>query len=52
MLLTACAALGLLDKFDSRYGNSPLAEEFLVRGKPYYFGGWVQMLDQRRGNRQ
>jgi hypothetical protein len=47
MLLTACAALGLLDKFDSRYGNSPLAEEFLVRGKPYYFGGWVQMLDQR-----
>ena len=24
-----------------------LREEFLVRGKPYYFGGLVQMLDQR-----
>jgi hypothetical protein len=47
MLLTACAALGLLVKNDGRYLNSPIAEEFLVRGKPYYFGGFVQMLDQR-----
>jgi len=47
MLLTGCTALGLLEKVDGRYVNSPLAEEFLVRGKPYYFGGWVQMLDQR-----
>ncbi|WP_327007977.1 acetylserotonin O-methyltransferase [Dactylosporangium sp. NBC_01737] len=47
MLLTGCAALGLLSKHDGRYVNSPLAEEFLVRGKPSYFGGWVQMLDQR-----
>lgn len=47
MLLTGCAALGLLAKNDDRYVNSPLAEEFLVRGKPYYFGGFVQMLDQR-----
>jgi hypothetical protein len=47
MLLTGCAALGLLEKNDGRYVNSPLAEEFLVRGKPCYFGGWVQMLDQR-----
>ncbi|MEV0132558.1 methyltransferase [Dactylosporangium sp. NPDC050688] len=47
MLLTGCTALGLLVKHDSRYRNSPIAEEFLVRGKPYYFGGWVQMLDQR-----
>jgi hypothetical protein len=47
MLLTGCAALGLLVKCSGRYINSPLAEEFLVRGKPYYFGGWVQMLDQR-----
>ncbi len=31
----------------ARYVNSALAEEFLVRGKPYYFGGFVQMLDQR-----
>jgi 3-hydroxy-5-methyl-1-naphthoate 3-O-methyltransferase len=47
MLLTGCAALGLLDKDGSRYRNSPLAEEFLVRGKPYYFGGWVKMADKR-----
>ncbi|WP_425450371.1 methyltransferase [Virgifigura deserti] len=47
MLLTGCAALGLLEKEGSRYRNSPLAEEFLVRGKPYYFGGFVKMLDKR-----
>lgn len=47
MLLTGCAALGLLEKSGGRYGNSPLAEEFLVRGRPYYFGGWVEMLDRR-----
>jgi hypothetical protein len=47
MLLTGCAALGLLDKQADRYRNSPVAEEFLVPGKPYYFGGFVQMLDQR-----
>src|SRR5215208_8307125 len=27
MLLTGCAALGLLEKNDGCYGNSPLAEE-------------------------
>ncbi|NYE72423.1 methyltransferase [Microlunatus parietis] len=47
MLLTGCAALGLLAKVGGRYRNSPLAEEFLVRGRPYYFGGWVEMLDRR-----
>jgi 3-hydroxy-5-methyl-1-naphthoate 3-O-methyltransferase len=47
MLLTGCAALGLLEKDGGRYRNSPLAEEFLVRSKPYYFGGFVKMLDQR-----
>jgi hypothetical protein len=47
MLLTGCAALGLLEKRNERYFNAPLAEEFLVRGKPYYFGGFVQMLDKR-----
>jgi 3-hydroxy-5-methyl-1-naphthoate 3-O-methyltransferase len=47
MLLTGCAALGLLETRNDRYFNSPLAEEFLVRGKPYYFGGFVQMLDKR-----
>ena len=47
MLLTGCAALGVLQKQDGRYCNTPLAETFLVRGKPYYFGGFVAMLDKR-----
>lgn len=47
MLLSGCAALGLLIKKKGRYANSPLAEEYLVRGKPYYFGGVVTMLDRR-----
>jgi 3-hydroxy-5-methyl-1-naphthoate 3-O-methyltransferase len=47
MLLTGCAALGLLDKDRGRYVNTPLAEEYLVKGKPYYFGGFVEMLDKR-----
>ncbi|MEW9550308.1 methyltransferase [Nonomuraea sp. NPDC050783] len=44
-LLTACASLGLLDVDAGRYGNSALAEEFLVKGKHYYFGGWVLGVD-------
>jgi hypothetical protein len=47
MLLTGCAALGLLMKKNGSYHNSPLAEEYLVRGKPYYFGGILEMWDKR-----
>ena len=47
MLLSACTALGLLERQDGHYQNSALAEEFLVKGKPYYFGGVVTMLDRR-----
>lgn len=47
LLITACASVGLLQRRDGRYVNSALADEFLVRGKPYHFGGWVQMLDRR-----
>lgn len=47
MLLSACAALGLLERRAGRYWNAPLAEEFLVRGKPRYFGGYINMLHQR-----
>jgi 3-hydroxy-5-methyl-1-naphthoate 3-O-methyltransferase len=46
MLLTGCAALGLLEKVGNRYQNTPLVEAFLVQGKPYYFGGFVQMQDK------
>jgi 2-polyprenyl-3-methyl-5-hydroxy-6-metoxy-1,4-benzoquinol methylase len=47
MLLTGCASLDLLEKRKDRYRNTPMAEEFLVRGKPYFFGGFVEMLDRR-----
>jgi SAM-dependent methyltransferase len=47
MLLAACASLGLLSKKDGRYVNSEVAEQFLVAGRRYYFGGWINMLDKR-----
>jgi precorrin-6B methylase 2 len=47
MLLTGCASLGLLEVTNGRYRNSAVADEFLVRGKPYYFGGWIRMCDKR-----
>jgi SAM-dependent methyltransferase len=47
MLLTACVALGLLKKHEDRYANSQLSDYYLVRGKPLYFGGWIEMADRR-----
>lgn len=47
LLVTACASIGLLERRDGRYVNSALADEYLVPGKAYSFGGWVQMLDRR-----
>lgn len=47
LLFTACASLGLLERAGDGYRNTPLAEEFLVRGKPYYFGGQVTYCDRR-----
>jgi hypothetical protein len=47
LLVTACASVGLLERRDGRYVNSALAEQFLVPGSPYHFGGWVKMLDRR-----
>jgi hypothetical protein len=46
IMLAACASLGLLDKTGDRYHNTPLAEKFLVAGRPYYFGGFVKFYDQ------
>ncbi|MFF8729292.1 methyltransferase [Streptomyces sp. NPDC015171] len=64
LLLTALVSLDLLRlDDDGAYHNTPLSEEFLVKGKPRYFGGWVtlvdkheypayiKMLDSLRGNR-
>lgn len=47
LLLAACASLGLLEKTGNEYRNAPVAEEFLVVGRPYYFGGFVRFCDQR-----
>lgn len=46
LLLAACASLDLLDKTGDRYRNTPLAEKFLVAGRPNYFGGFVRFYDQ------
>ncbi|WP_324192741.1 methyltransferase [Nocardia transvalensis] len=48
ILLAACASLGLLIKDGERYRNSPLSDEFLVEGRPYYFGGFIRYADRRR----
>lgn len=45
-LLNACVALGLLEKEKGIYRNSELAESFLVRGRPSYFGHFVSMLGE------
>jgi predicted O-methyltransferase YrrM len=45
MLLTACAALGLLVRGgDGRYANAPVAARHLVRGRPEFFGDYIRML--------
>lgn len=38
MLLSALAALGLLAKREGNYALTPLADAFLVRGRPHYVG--------------
>jgi predicted O-methyltransferase YrrM len=46
ILLIACTSLGLLDRKDGHYRNSPLAKTFLVKGSPYYQGGIVSMFEE------
>lgn len=47
VLLTACAALGLLSVQDGVYQNTATASEFLVPGNPNYFGAVFRMYDTR-----
>ena len=47
LLLAACASLGLLERAGDGYRNTALAEEFLVPGRPHYFGGQVRYSDAR-----
>lgn len=43
-LVDGLVGLGFLTVSDGRYGNAPDAAEFLVEGKPSYFGGFPRFL--------
>jgi len=47
MLVSGCAALGLLERRDGRFYNSALSEKYLIAGKPEYFGPMVLMTNRR-----
>jgi SAM-dependent methyltransferase len=38
-LMNALVGLGLLEKHGGRFSNTPMAEAYLVRGRPEYLGG-------------
>ncbi len=42
-LMTALAGLGLVEVEDGKYGNSPAAESFLVKGAKYDFGDYLRL---------
>lgn len=42
-LLTALTSLGLLVKTDGTYTNAPACEDYLVKGKPAYFGDYFNL---------
>ncbi|GAB2703746.1 methyltransferase [Nocardia thraciensis] len=47
LLLTACTGIGLLERDpDGNYSNTVLAEQYLVEGRPHYFGGWIKVVDR------
>jgi hypothetical protein len=41
--LDALVAIGLLTREDGRYGNAPLAAQYLDQGRDSYLGGWMAM---------
>ena len=45
ILLVAATSLGLLERKNGRYSNSPLAKTFLVKISPRYQGGIVSMFE-------
>src|SRR5262249_652981 len=50
MLLDALAGLGYLKKKGDRYSLAPIAEAFLVEGKPGYMGDLITTLGSVRSN--
>ena len=45
--LDALVSLGMLDRENGLYRNTPETEEFLVRGKLNYLGGMLEMANER-----
>ncbi len=43
----ALVALGMLERDDGRYANTPETDLFLDRAKPSYIGGMMEMADAR-----
>lgn len=43
-LLTACAAMGMLEKSQNYFSNSPTASQYLVEYKPHYQGAFLLHL--------
>src|SRR6185503_12675244 len=43
----ALVALGMLERRDDRYANTPATELFLDRAKPSYVGGIMEMANAR-----
>ena len=43
----ALVALGVLERHDERYANTPEADRFLDRRKPSYIGGMLEMANTR-----
>ncbi len=44
MILIGCVGLGLLEKEGERFRNAPIADTYLVKGRPRYQGGIVSMF--------
>jgi hypothetical protein len=45
--LDALVALGMLERKEGRYANTPAADRYLDRAKPTYMGGMLEMMSAR-----
>jgi hypothetical protein len=45
--LDALVALGMLERSEGKYSNTPETDRFLDRGKPSYIGGMLEMMSAR-----
>ncbi|MEI7032795.1 methyltransferase [Streptomyces pratensis] len=45
-LVTACAALGLLQRDGAGYRNTPMTTRYLLRDGEDYVGGWVEIVSR------